>query len=113
MLSGEGEMQRRLEYGQRLRALRLALGYDVANDFCREVNRAAGLPAVAHEGLLTAQRLNNYEKGRSVFRFGDEILPILQGLGISMDYLVSGNVALLPQELRAGVLANLKAIQAA
>lgn len=114
MAYGADELQRRLEQGQRLKAVRLAMGYSNAADFCREINRAAGIPnPSATEGLMTSQRLNNYERGRAAARLGDELLPILYDMGISTDYLITGDVACLPPDIQEATISHLRAIRAA
>ena len=109
---GEGLDARCHLYGQRLKAVRIALGYDVARDFCRAVNRAAGLPPDPDGGLLSAQRLNNYELGRNYLPMRDDLAPVLIGLGVSMDFIITGRFDYLPATCRARAMAELRAIQA-
>jgi transcriptional regulator with XRE-family HTH domain len=94
-----------LEFGQRLRAMRIALGYHNASEFCRVLTHIAGK-------RISPARLNNIERGRNAPNAGDvTLMGTLYAVGIDMNYLLAGDARALPVEMRSEVLSCLRQVQ--
>lgn len=98
------QMTRARDVGLRLRAMRIAMGWDDATEFCKAVTAQLG-------GQFTPQSLWDCEDGRILPRLGDPHCAVLVRMGFSLPYLVTGDVKHLPGDLAVAVLSELKALE--